>query len=41
MAAQYGDLTADKYKEIQKRIDTVIGSINPTEEYGEFTEKYK
>ncbi|XP_039490560.1 tyrosine-protein kinase Fer isoform X3 [Drosophila santomea] len=40
-AAQYGDLTADKYKEIQKRIDTVIGSINPTEEYGEFTEKYK
>ncbi|KQS39419.1 uncharacterized protein Dere_GG17381, isoform D [Drosophila erecta] len=40
-ATQYGDLTADKYKEIQKRIDTVIGSINPTEEYGEFTEKYK
>ncbi|XP_033162263.1 tyrosine-protein kinase Fer isoform X3 [Drosophila mauritiana] len=40
-AAQYGDLTADKYKEIQKRIDTVIGNINPTEEYGEFTEKYK
>ncbi|XP_033162265.1 tyrosine-protein kinase Fer isoform X5 [Drosophila mauritiana] len=39
-AAQYGDLTADKYKEIQKRIDTVIGNINPTEEYGEFTEKY-
>ncbi|XP_017074239.1 tyrosine-protein kinase Fer isoform X2 [Drosophila eugracilis] len=40
-AAQYGDLTADKYKEIQKRIDTVIGGINPTEEYGEFTEKHK
>ncbi|KRK03256.1 tyrosine-protein kinase Fer isoform X7 [Drosophila yakuba] len=40
-AVQYGDLTADKYKEIQKRIDTLIGSINPTEEYGEFTEKYK
>ncbi|XP_065722021.2 tyrosine-protein kinase Fer isoform X3 [Drosophila suzukii] len=40
-AAQYGDLTADKYKEIQKRIDTVIGAINPTEEYGEFTEKHK
>ncbi|XP_070137052.1 tyrosine-protein kinase Fer isoform X4 [Drosophila bipectinata] len=40
-AAQYGDLTADKYKEIQKRIDTVIGNINPTEEYGEFTEKHK
>ncbi|XP_017058309.1 tyrosine-protein kinase Fer isoform X1 [Drosophila ficusphila] len=40
-AAQYGDLTADKYKEIQKRIDTVIGGINPAEEYGEFTEKHK
>ncbi|XP_020813176.1 tyrosine-protein kinase Fer isoform X7 [Drosophila serrata] len=40
-ASQYGDLTSDKYKEIQKRIDTVIGGINPTEEYGEFTEKHK
>ncbi|XP_030559773.1 tyrosine-protein kinase Fer isoform X3 [Drosophila novamexicana] len=40
-AAQHGDLTADKFKEIQKRIDTVISSINPTEEYGEFTEKHK
>ncbi|XP_052836356.1 tyrosine-protein kinase Fer isoform X2 [Drosophila gunungcola] len=40
-AAQYGDLTADKYREIQKRIDTVIGGINPSEEYGEFTEKHK
>ncbi|KAH8271357.1 hypothetical protein KR018_007646 [Drosophila ironensis] len=40
-AAQYGDLTSDKYKEIQKRIDTVISGINPTEEYGEFTEKHK
>ncbi|KAH8397703.1 hypothetical protein KR215_010093 [Drosophila sulfurigaster] len=40
-AAQHGDLTADKYKEIQKRIDTVIGGINPTEEYAEFTEKHK
>ncbi|KAH8272632.1 hypothetical protein KR044_001980, partial [Drosophila immigrans] len=40
-AAQHSDLTADKYKEIQKRIDTVIGGINPTEEYAEFTEKHK
>ncbi|ALC47136.1 Fps85D [Drosophila busckii] len=40
-AAQHGDLTADKFKEIQKRIDTVISGINPAEEYGEFTEKYK
>ncbi|XP_032592708.1 tyrosine-protein kinase Fer isoform X2 [Drosophila grimshawi] len=40
-AAQHGDLTADKFKEIQKRIDTVIGGINPAEEYGEFTEKHK
>ncbi|KAL7731130.1 hypothetical protein ACLKA6_014327 [Drosophila palustris] len=40
-AAQHGDLTSDKFKEIQKRIDTVIGGINPTEEYAEFTEKHK
>ncbi|XP_034484616.1 tyrosine-protein kinase Fer isoform X2 [Drosophila innubila] len=40
-AAQHGDLTADKFREIQKRIDTVIGGINPTEEYAEFTEKHK
>lgn len=40
-AAQHGDLTADKFKEIQKRIDTVISGINPTEEYSEFTEKHK
>ncbi|KAH8358605.1 hypothetical protein KR093_001230 [Drosophila rubida] len=40
-AAQHGDLTSDKYKEIQKRIDTVISGINPTEEYAEFTEKHK
>ncbi|XP_030243710.1 tyrosine-protein kinase Fer isoform X2 [Drosophila navojoa] len=40
-AVQYSDLTADKFKEIQKRIDTVISGINPTEEYSEFTEKHK
>ncbi|KRG00743.1 tyrosine-protein kinase Fer isoform X3 [Drosophila mojavensis] len=40
-AVQYSDLTADKFKEIQKRIDTEISGINPTEEYSEFTEKHK
>uniref|UniRef100_T1P8M7 Tyrosine-protein kinase n=1 Tax=Musca domestica TaxID=7370 RepID=T1P8M7_MUSDO len=40
-ASQYSDLTSDKFKEIQKRIDTVINSINPSEEYREFTEKHR
>ncbi|XP_054726151.1 tyrosine-protein kinase Fer isoform X7 [Anastrepha obliqua] len=39
--SQHGDLTSDKFKEIQKRIDNVINSINPSEEYREFTEKHK
>ncbi|XP_069962056.1 tyrosine-protein kinase Fer isoform X3 [Bactrocera oleae] len=38
--SQHGDLTSDKFKEIQKRIDNVINSINPSEEYREFTEKH-
>ncbi|XP_061392081.1 tyrosine-protein kinase Fer-like, partial [Musca vetustissima] len=40
-ASQHSDLTADKFKEIQKRIDNVINSINPSEEYREFTEKHR
>lgn len=40
-ASQHGDLTSDKFKEIQKRIDNVIISINPNEEYREFTEKHR
>lgn len=40
-ASQHGDLTSDKFKEIQKRIDHVINSINPNEEYREFTEKHR
>ncbi|EDW80803.1 uncharacterized protein Dwil_GK11727, isoform A [Drosophila willistoni] len=40
-AAQHGDLTSEKYTEIQQRINTVISNINPAEEYGEFTEKHK
>uniref|UniRef100_A0A1I8Q231 Tyrosine-protein kinase n=1 Tax=Stomoxys calcitrans TaxID=35570 RepID=A0A1I8Q231_STOCA len=40
-ASQHSDLTSDKFKEIQKRIDNVIGSINPSEEYREFTEKHR
>ncbi|KAL9892698.1 tyrosine-protein kinase Fer isoform X3 [Glossina fuscipes] len=40
-ASQHGDLTSDKFKEIQKRIDNVISSVNPNEEYREFTEKHR
>ena len=40
-ASQHSDLTSDKFKEIQKRIDNVINSINPSEEYREFTEKHR
>ncbi|XP_055847806.1 tyrosine-protein kinase Fer isoform X2 [Episyrphus balteatus] len=40
-ASQHGDLTSDKFNEIQKRIDNVINKINPNEEYREFTEKHK
>ncbi|XP_037947179.1 tyrosine-protein kinase Fer isoform X5 [Teleopsis dalmanni] len=38
---QHSDFTSDKFKEIQNRIDNVINSINPNEEYREFTEKHK
>ncbi|XP_073816981.1 tyrosine-protein kinase Fer isoform X2 [Musca autumnalis] len=40
-ASQHSDLTSEKFKEIQKRIDNVINSINPSEEYREFTEKHR
>ncbi|XP_055922735.1 tyrosine-protein kinase Fer isoform X4 [Eupeodes corollae] len=40
-ASQHGDLTSEKFNEIQKRIDNVINKINPNEEYREFTEKHK
>lgn len=40
-ASQHIDLTSDKFKEIQKRIESSISSVNPAEEYREFTEKNK
>lgn len=40
-AAQYGDLTSDKFKEIQKHITLSLQNVNPSEEYREFTEKHK
>lgn len=39
--SKLGDLTSDKYSEIQQRIETNISSISPAEEYREFTEKHK
>lgn len=40
-AWQHIDVTSDKFKEIQKRIESSISSVNPHEEYREFTEKNK
>lgn len=40
-ASNFGDLTSDKYSEIQKRIDSAIQSVNPSEEYRDFTEKHR
>lgn len=40
-ASHHGDLTNEKFCDIQKRIDYVISSINPSEEYREFTEKHR
>ncbi|KAJ3640839.1 hypothetical protein Zmor_027376 [Zophobas morio] len=35
------DCTADKFREIQKRIEASLESIKPNEEYKDFTEKHK
>lgn len=40
-AVQHGDFTAEKFKEIQRRIETNIQNVNPAEEYRDFTEKHK
>jgi tyrosine-protein kinase Fer len=40
-ASSFGDLTSDKYVDIQKRIDAAIQTVNPAEEYREFTEKHR
>lgn len=39
--AQLSDLTSEKFKEIQKRIENSLEQINPEEEYKDFTEKHK
>lgn len=36
-----GDLTSDKFRDIQKRIEACVQHVNPTDEYREFTEKHK
>jgi hypothetical protein len=33
------DCTADKFREVQKRIEGSLEAIKPTEEYKDFTEK--
>lgn len=40
-ASNFGDLTSDKYTEIQKRIDSALQSVNPNEEYRDFTDKHR
>lgn len=40
-AANCGDLTSEKFREIQKHIESCVQNVNPAEEYREFTEKHK
>uniref|UniRef100_A0A6B2EHM0 Tyrosine-protein kinase n=1 Tax=Phlebotomus kandelakii TaxID=1109342 RepID=A0A6B2EHM0_9DIPT len=40
-ACQHSDLTSDKFRDIQKRVELSIAHVNPAEEYREFTEKHK
>lgn len=40
-ATRHGDFTADKFQEIQRRIESNLQNVNPAEEYREFTEKHK
>lgn len=40
-AVHGGDLTSDKFRDIQKRIESCVQHVNPAEEYREFTEKHK
>lgn len=35
------DLTSEKFKEIQRKVDSNIDSVKPCDEYKDFTEKYK
>lgn len=40
-ASNFGDLTSDKYVEIQKRIDSALQAVNPADEYRDFTDKHR
>lgn len=40
-ASQYNDLTSNSFQDIQRRIESSIQSIHPSEEYREFTERHK
>lgn len=39
--SQYSDLTSNTFQDIQRRIESSIQSIHPSEEYREFTERHK
>ncbi|XP_072393549.1 tyrosine-protein kinase Fer isoform X2 [Diabrotica undecimpunctata] len=39
--ATNSDLTSEKFKEIQRKIENSIESLKPSEEYNDFTEKHK
>ncbi|XP_017777356.1 PREDICTED: tyrosine-protein kinase Fer isoform X3 [Nicrophorus vespilloides] len=39
--SQYSDLTSEKFKEIQKKIESGLEAIKPSDEYNDFTEKHK
>ncbi|XP_022919604.1 tyrosine-protein kinase Fer isoform X2 [Onthophagus taurus] len=38
---QYSDFTSEKFREIQKKIESSLEKIKPSEEYNDFTEKHK
>lgn len=40
-ASNFGDLTSDKYVDIQRRVDLSLKAISPTDEYRDFTEKHR
>lgn len=39
--ASNSDFTSEKFKEIQRKVESSIESVKPSEEYKDFTEKYK
>jgi hypothetical protein len=40
-AANYSDLTSEKYVELQKQINSALQSVNSSDEYRDFAEKHR